>query len=422
MTDSDQQTPQATQSDQEISAPTKSHYNAQFLFDAPPAPAQPSRFQQVRQNITKSSTAVALIAGLVGGAAVAGASFGITALSGNGGVVLINDSSSVNWVTAASAKAAPSVVTIEVSGSNTGGSGSGVILTASGYILTNNHVITLEGATATPKIEVKTFDGMVYGATVIGTDPTNDLAVIKINPMNKLVPMNFADSSKLNVGQNVVAIGAPLGLDATVTSGIVSALDRTIQLANSSAPENSSGGGLQLFNGSGSAPININVIQTDAAINPGNSGGALINENGDLLGINVAIASTNSGTSGSIGVGFSIPANNALRVANEIMASGKASHAMLGAYVVDAQSSGNNANFSVGAKIDKVMPNSPALKYGLKVGDIITKVNDKKIESSSDLTATIRLMAAGSKVTLEVQRGGKVISIDVTLGDAVNLK
>lgn len=421
MNSSEQQT---SQDSENHSTGTKSHYNAQFLFDSPAklTESKPSFFEGAKRSLTKSTATIAIVAGLVGGVVVALASFGVTALSGGGGVVLINDSSSVNWVTAAAAKASPSVVTIEVSGSNTGGSGSGVVLTASGYILTNNHVITLEGATATPKIEVKTSDGLVFSASVIGTDPTNDLAVIKITPMNKLVPINFADSSKVNVGQNVIAIGAPLGLDATVTSGIVSALDRTIQVANSAAPENSNGGGLQFYNGSGAAPININVIQTDAAINPGNSGGALINENGNLLGINVAIASASDSASGSIGVGFAIPANNALRVANEIMATGKASHAMLGAYVVDAQSSTNSANFSVGAKIEKVMPNSPALKFGLKVGDVITKVNDKKIESSSDLTATIRLMAAGAKVTLEVQRGGKVLNIDVTLGDAVNLK
>lgn len=407
----------------------KSHYNAQFLFDAPVAApqAKPSMLQKAKGSFTKSSAGVAIAAGLIGGVVVAGTSFAVNALSGTGGVMIVNNAANVNWVTAAAAKASPSVVTIEVSGSGTGGSGSGVVLTASGYILTNTHVVTLEGATATPKIEVKTSNGMVFAATVIGTDPTNDLAVIKINPLNKLTPINFADSSKVNVGQNVIAIGAPLGLDATVTSGIVSALDRTIQLANSAAPENSKSGttgGLQFYNGSGSAPININVIQTDAAINPGNSGGALIDESGNLLGINVAIASAADSTSqsGSIGVGFAIPANNALRVANEIMATGKASHAMLGAYVVDAQSSSSSASFSVGAKIEKIMPGSPALKYGLKVGDIVTKVNGKVIESSSDLTATIRLMAAGAKATLEVQRGGKVLTIDVTLGDAVNLK
>jgi S1-C subfamily serine protease len=243
----------------------KSHYNAQFLFDAPAAApvSKPSLAARAKQAFGKSNVVVALTGGIVGGVIVAVTGFGISSLSGSG-VVIVNNSGSVNWVTAAAAKAAPSVVTIEVSGNGTGGSGSGVVLTSTGYILTNTHVVTLEGATGSPKIEVKTSDGTVYDATVIGTDPTNDLAVIKVNPLNKLTPINFADSSKINAGDSVIAIGAPLGLDATVTSGIVSALDRTIQPANSAAPENGSSGsgGLQFYNGNGGAPINIHAIQT----------------------------------------------------------------------------------------------------------------------------------------------------------------
>jgi len=411
-----------------VSNPTpNSHYNAQFLFDSPePTPApKPSMSAKLKNSLGKSTLAVAVVSGLVGGVVVAGASAGFSALGGSG-MIIVNNPSNVNWVTAAAAKASPSVVTIEVSGSGSGGSGSGVILTPDGYILTNNHVVTLEGATATPKIEVKTAAGEVFAATVVGTDATNDLAVVKINPINKLTPITPADSNKINVGQNVIAIGAPLGLEESVTAGIVSALDRTIQVANSAAPENSDSGsgGLQFYNGGGSAPINLNVIQTDAAINPGNSGGALLNQNGELLGINVAIASagSSSGQSGSIGVGFAIPTNNAIRVAVEIMKTGKASHAMLGAYVVDTNSSQNSASFSVGAKIEKLIPNSPALKYGLKVGDVITKVNGTVISGASDLTASIRLLAAGSKASIELQRAGKALTIDVTLGDAVNLK
>jgi putative serine protease PepD len=251
-----------------------------------------------------------------------------------------------------------------------------------------------------------------------------------VNAITSLTPAVFADSNKINVGDNVVAIGSPLGLDTTVTAGIVSALNRTIQVANSAAPENGtgSGGGLQLFNGGSSStavPINLSVIQTDAAINPGNSGGALLNDQGQVLGINVAIASagntSGNGQAGSIGVGFAIPANNAQRIAAELIKSGKASHAMLGAYITDALSSNTNSSFSVGAKISKLMPKSPAGKAGIQVGDVIIKIDNEVINSASDLTALVRQLPAGAKANFVLQRAGKVLTIAVTLGDAVNL-
>jgi putative serine protease PepD len=200
-------------------------------------------------------------------------------------------------------------------------------------------------------------------------------------------------------------------------------------VANSAAPENGTGGlgGLLFLNGgsSNADAINLTVIQTDAAINPGNSGGALVNDQGQVVGINVAIAtasdSGSSGQSGSIGVGFSIPANNANRIAQEIIKTGKASHAMLGAYVQDATGGKNGAGFSVGAKIAKLMPGSPAVKAGLKAGDIVTAFDGKTVNSATDLTADVRLLAPGTKVTLTVLRDGQELKIDVILGDAVNL-
>jgi putative serine protease PepD len=381
----------------------------------------------VRKHSAISGIAIgALMGGIVGaGFTAANAGFSL-----GSGTVIVNNASRVNWVTAVAQKASPSVVTISVSDSSgNGGSGSGVVLTSNGYILTNTHVVTLDGSTASPSIEVKTAEDKVYSANIIGTDPTNDLAVIKVNPLGKLIPASFADSDKVNVGDNVVAIGAPLGLDATITSGIVSALNRTIQVANSAAPENGTGGlgGLQFLNGgsSNADAINLTVIQTDAAINPGNSGGALVNDQGQVVGINVAIAtasdSGSSGQSGSIGVGFSIPANNANRIAQEIIKTGKASHAMLGAYVQDATGGKNGAGFSVGAKIAKLMPGSPAVKAGLKAGDIVTAFDGKTVNSATDLTADVRLLAPGTKVTLTVLRDGQELKIDVILGDAVNL-
>ncbi|MFM5904788.1 MAG: S1C family serine protease [Micrococcales bacterium] len=409
--------------------PTNSHYNAQFLFETPAqTAASPAAFgARATRALRKSSITAGIVVGSVVGAVVgAGTGIGMLAFSGGEGTVIVNNTDSVNWVTGAAAKASPSVVTISVSSATSGGSGSGVVLTSSGYILTNTHVVTLDGTTGAPTIEVKTSDDRVYSARVIGTDPTNDLAVIKVNAVQKLTPIVFADSTKINVGDSVVAIGAPLGLDATVTSGIVSALNRTIQVDSSAAPSGKDGlGGLQFFNGSSTAaPINLNVIQTDAAINPGNSGGALVNDHGELLGINVAIASAGStgGTqAGSIGVGFAIPSSNAKRIANEIIATGSASHAMLGALVSDSLSSKSDASFAVGALIQEVTKGSAAEKAGLRKGDIVTEFAGQKVQSASDLTALVRQQPAGAKVTLKVIRGAKTLTVSATLGDAVNL-
>ena len=408
------------------------HYNAQFIFDAPakPAPAKQTFFATLNGKLTKHSalTGIALGAAMGG---IVGAGVGITTsqITNGAGTVIVNNTQHVNWVTAAAQKASPSVVTISVSGGGSAGSGSGVVLSKDGYILTNTHVVTLEGATGSATIEVRTADDHVYSATVVGTDPTNDLAVIKVNPLGYLVPAVFANSDQINVGDAVVAIGSPLGLDATVTSGIVSALNRTIQVANSAAPENGSSGsgGLQfLGTGSSANAINLSVIQTDAAINPGNSGGALVNDQGQVLGINVAIASADSGSgsgqSGSIGVGFAIPANNAHRIALEIMKTGKATHAMLGAYVSDALSSGSDAAVTIGAKIVKLTAGGPAAKAGLKVGDVVTRFNNLIINSATDLTANVRIQAPNTKVQLTVLRGGQTRIVQVTLGNAVNLK
>jgi putative serine protease PepD len=291
-----------------------------------------------------------------------------------------------------------------------------VFLNAEGYLLTNTHVVTLDGASSTVKIEVKTFDGHVYPGAVVGTDPTNDLAVIKVSAPIKFTPIVFADSSKLNVGDAAVAIGAPLGLSNTVTKGIVSALNRTIQVASAAAPDNSNGGGLQFYNGSGES-VNLRVIQTDAAINPGNSGGALLNQKGELIGINVAIANA-GGTGGSIGVGFAIPSNVALRIAGEIMKTGHASHALLGAMVSDSTNSEASASFSVGAKVIKLTSGGAAEVGGVMVGDVITKFNGVAITSASELTAAVRQEKAGSKATLELVRDGNIQTLNVVLGDA----
>lgn len=391
--------------------------NNQFFFDQPTATYVEPKVKRVRKPLTATGGVIlgALVASVVGGGIAVGGYYLGTAPT----PVVVNRSENLNWVSAASATALPSVVTIKVGDSTAGGSGSGVFLTKDGYILTNTHVVTLDGETKNPTVEVQTFDKRTYAAKIVGTDPINDLAVVKISGPLDFSPITFDNSDKLNVGDPVVAIGAPLGLPSTVTTGIVSALNRTISVANSSAP--SDGSGLQLWNGSGTAPVSLSVIQTDAAINPGNSGGALVNAQGRLIGINVAIASTGSqttGQSGNIGVGFAIPSNVAKRIGEEIIKTGKASHGLLGAMVTDQPfDKSSSVSFSVGALIKEVTAGGPAASAGLQAGDVVTKFNDKVILEAGDLTAAVRWEAAGAASKIEFLRNGKSQTLNLTLGN-----
>jgi putative serine protease PepD len=233
-------------------------------------------------------------------------------------------------------------------------------------------------------------------------------------------PIKWADSSKLNIGDSVVALGAPLGLENSVTTGVVSSLNRTIQVA--AAGTNEDGSSLQWWNGTGAAPVSLRVLQTDAAINPGNSGGALVNARGELIGINVAIATagaSNSSQSGNIGVGFSIPSNIAKRISDELMSSGKASHALLGAMVTSA---GARDGFTTGAEIGELSPGGPGEKAGLRVGDVVTKFNGYPISTAAELTAAVRTEAAGARALVELIRDGQIMTLEVVLGDLDDLK
>jgi putative serine protease PepD len=392
--------------------------------------------------------AAAVVAALLGGGAGAGvATWAITSQTpqqssnsaGSNQTITVSNPDSTDVVTAVAAKAADSVVTISVAAGNSGGTGSGVVLSADGYVLTNTHVVTLDGESADGSIEVTTADGRIFSAKLVGLDPIVDLAVIKLDGASGLTPVEWGDSDALEVGDQVVAIGAPLGLSNTVTDGIVSALGRSIQIQSSAVPdsgdsdqtpaqEQNGGQGpfdfWQLDPGQGSTPnssqsstISLPVIQTDAAINPGNSGGALLNDTGQLIGINVAIASTGSASgsqSGSIGVGFSIPSSLAKRVADEIIENGEATHGLLGATVSTATSGDSDV---VGAVIQDVTPGGAAADAGLKKGDVVTEFNGVAITSSTDLTAQVRALAAGSTAKLSYQRDGKEATAEVTLGE-----
>jgi putative serine protease PepD len=392
------------------------------------------------------------IGALIGGASGAGVTAWVASQNGGGGSstassptsITVNDPEDATLVTAVAAKASPSVVTISVSSDAGAGTGSGVILSEDGYVVTNTHVVTLDGAASTPTIQVQTDDGRLFVGTIVGTDPIADLAVIKLTDASGLTPIEFADSSELNVGDTTIAIGAPLGLAGTVTDGIVSALNRSITVASSAVPESESdsvpdegeegeSGPYDFWNfdlpgregqdGQTQAPttqqstISLSVIQTDAAINPGNSGGALLDSEGKLIGINVAIASagSSSGTAGSIGVGFSIPSNLVQRVTDEIIATGAATHGLLGATVGNASAA--DGATTAGAQIQTVTAGGAAEAAGLREGDIVTSFNGLPVSNSTDLTALVRTLPAGGEAELDYTRGSSSDTVTVTLGE-----
>ena len=407
----------------------------------PPAPPQ-STWAAPTAGPTRPARrrgAGALLAALAVGALVGGVSgAGVTAAldggstssvaDGPGRDLTVNDYEDATVVTAVAAKATESVVTIGVSSGGSGGTGSGVVLTDDGYIVTNTHVVTLDGASADGTVSVTLSDGRILPAEVVGLDPTVDLAVLKVDATD-LAPITFADSGELNVGDRAVAIGAPLGLSNTVTDGIVSTLNRSITVQSSAAPadgseqgeqgDNNGRGPFSFNNGEGTpqnqanSVISLPVIQTDASINPGNSGGALLDSEGRLIGLNVAIASSGE-SSGSIGVGFSIPSNLVERVAKEIIADGSATHGLLGASVNDATA--DPTADRVGALVAEISRGGAAEAAGLRKGDVVTEFNGVPITDRTDLTAQVRFLAGGSEAELSYVRDGRTASTTVTLG------
>lgn len=298
-------------------------------------------------------------------------------------------------VEAVADKVLPSVVSIDVQGRTGRGEGSGVILTQDGMIITNNHVIDL--ANSGGRIQVRFDDGTKASARVVGTDPATDIAVIKADTSKALTPIALGTSSNLDEGQAVAAIGSPLGLSGTVTTGIVSAMNRPVRAGGAQSDQSTV----------------IDAIQTDAAVNPGNSGGALVNMEGELIGINSAIASLGSGSSGSIGLGFAIPVDQARRIADQLIKQGHATRAMLGVQVLDSPD-GN------GALVRGVESGGPADGAGIPDGVVITRVGDRVIESGDALVAAIRSHAPGdtATVTYAAPEDGKPTTVDVVLGEA----
>ena len=301
-----------------------------------------------------------------------------------------------DWKTVAS-EVSGSVVSIQAALSNGTAKGSGAIVSAKGYIVTNNHVIS--GA---QQIQVTLSNGQMYTAQVVGTDTTTDLAVIKLdNPPSDLKAVEFADSDKLAVGEDVMAIGNPLGYDDTATTGIVSALNRPVTVTDDSGSD-----------------IVTNAVQIDAAINPGNSGGPTFNAAGQVIGINSSIASSDS--AGSIGIGFAIPSNLVKRVANEIIKDGKVKHVALGVTITTGTVEADGvtragAKVTAGTSGSAVVSGSPADKAGLKVGDVIVAYDGNAVSSTYSLLGYVRASVLNDKVTLTIVRGGKTMDVEVTL-------
>jgi putative serine protease PepD len=293
-------------------------------------------------------------------------------------------------------KASPGVVDIIVKSTSSGGGfgpfggggqqqqqgeGAGVVYDTKGDILTDEHVVS--GATS---VRVKFQDGRTASATVLGTDPSTDVAAIHVDvPSSELHPIPFADSSGAQVGDPVVAIGSPFSLPETATTGIVSAVGRSIQAPN----------GYTI----------TSAIQTDAAINPGNSGGPLLDASGRVLGLNDQIQ-TQSGS--SAGVGFAVPSNTAARIANAIIGGHPVKHSYVGVEL--------NASSSGGAQVSTIQPNSPASSAGVQQGDVITAVNGKAISSTEQFIATVDNYSPGDTVTLTIKRGGQSHDLKLTLG------
>lgn len=291
-----------------------------------------------------------------------------------------------------------SVVAISVQSGGGESAGSGVIIDKDGHVLTNNHVIA-----GGQQIAVTLADGRILSADVVGTDPSTDLAVLAIkDPPSDLVVAKLGSSADLAVGQEVIAVGNPLGLSSTVTTGIISALDRPVSTSDGSSRD---------------SLVVTNAIQVDAAINPGNSGGPLFDLSGRVIGITSSIATLSQGSSGSIGLGFAIPVDLAGRIADELIATGQAQHALLGV-TMSVTTVEVDGVTRTGALVRDVVSGSGADAAGIVQGDVIVEIDGHPVSGSESLTAWVRSFAPGDKVSLGVARDGSIVPVEVTLTSA----
>ena len=305
-------------------------------------------------------------------------------------------------VTPVADRVLPSVVTIAASGSDGAGTGSGEVIKSDGYILTNNHVISI--AAHGGSVEVTFADGTSAAATIVGRDPLTDLAVLKVSQSSNLKPITLGSSDSVQVGEPVIALGAPLGLSGTVTSGIVSAMDRTVEVPGDNDR----------------SALLVSALQTDAAINPGNSGGALVNCSGDLIGVPTAGASVPSpsggASAGSVGLGFAIPVSIAKTISDEIISTGRVTHAYFGIQTLPVPpEAAAEAGLKSGLYVVGVVAGGPAAKAGLAKGDVITKINGEAAATNVQLQELTLTKSPGDTVTIEYLRDGASHSATVTL-------
>ena len=394
----------------------------------PPAPAQPRPAALTQQGAKHSQSAkprrlaeagaIALVAAVLAsggtyavtrtGTGSSPAAQTVARATTSSSPVLQANPSAPNW-SATAGVVSPSVVSITVTGSQASGQGSGVIFDTQGHVLTNNHVVAAGGTGS--QISVTLADNRTFDATVVGTDASTDLAVIKLtNAPSDLKAITLGDANLIKVGDPVMAVGNPLGLAGTVTTGIVSALNRHVSTSDQSSDPNAT---------QTADPVVSNAIQTSAAINPGNSGGALVNASGQLIGINSAIASLgssggSSSQSGNIGIGFAIPVNAARSIASQLISTGKATHPYLGVSSKDGVVTYGSAKRAA-AVLTNVVSGTPADKAGLQANDAIIAVDGNSIDGSLSLVAQVRQHSVGDKVTLKFLRNGQSQDVSVTL-------
>ena len=344
---------------------------------------------------------VALGTALVVGGVAGGLIVGATQSSGSSvssGTSASSSTASACPVTPVANQVIPSVVTIAASGPSGSGTGSGEFIRSGGYILTNNHVISI--AANGGSVKVLFADGHTEPATITGRDPQTDLAVLKVQTSRELKVISLGSSSSVKVGQPVVAIGAPLGLSGTVTSGIVSALDRTVEVPG----ENDR------------SALLVSAVQTDASINPGNSGGALVNCEGKLIGVPTAGAAVPNSGGGSIGLGFAIPVDLATHIADEIIATGRVTHAFFGLQTVPIPpAAAEQAGLPEGLYVQAVTPGGPAAAAGLRPSDVITKIDGEPATSNIQLQELTLTKNPGDTVSIEYTRAGQSATATVTL-------
>ncbi|WP_084613892.1 S1C family serine protease [Nakamurella lactea] len=298
-------------------------------------------------------------------------------------------------VAAVAGKVVPAVVSLEVRTGDTGDTGSGVVIDPQGHILTNNHVVSLAATDKDAVLSVVFSDGTRVPGTIVGRDPQSDLAVVQVDKTENMTVAQLGNSDTLAVGDTVIAIGSPLGLQGTVTTGIVSAKNRPVRLSGEGTDTNAV----------------IDALQTDAAVNPGNSGGPLVDAAGAVIGINTAIRTLgDSAASGSIGLGFAIPINDAKATAEQIIRTGKVVHPTIG---VNARSATDGT--TDGAQVQNVQDGSAAAKAGIVEGDVITKVGDRAVGNADELVVAVQEHQVGESVPVVLKRGGKNLTVTVTL-------